>query len=468
MTAPKTYGEFSEIGRTGLKQYGGYVTDEFLRPLQGNKGLQAYDEMRSNDATIGALLFAIEMLIRQAEWRVEAGGDSAEDQEAAEFVESNLHDMSQTWAETLSDILTMLPMGFCYMEQVYKRREGPHGPTGRSQYTDGKIGWRKWAIRAQLTRWKWEFDPEGGILGMWQSAAPTYTPVFIPIEKSLLFRPRLNKNNPEGLSVLRTAYRSWYFLKRMQEIEAVGMERDLAGLPVIECPAEITMSTAPSDQQQVYQTLKKIVTNIRRDQQEGIVMPQAYDPETKQPLYKLTLLASGGKRNFDTNQIIARYQTDICRSVLGEFLMLGSTETGSWALSSDKTRLFATALGAWLQQVAGVVNQYAIPRLLELNGYGPNVLESPPVLVHGDIEKPDLGVLGEFIGKLSAAGVPLFPDPKAENVLRALAGLPELNEDEIADREAMDAEREALSLQAQEAALAAPQDPKDREQPPKD
>lgn len=451
----REYGQFAEIGRSGLKRYGGYVYEEYLPKLQGNKALQIYEEMRTNDPTVGAILFAIEMLIRQVEWRVEPGGDSAEDVEAAEFIESCLYDMNQSWEETVSEILTMLPFGFCWMEQVYKQRQGPKGQR-RSAYTDGKIGWRKWAIRAQLTRWKWEFDPEGGILGMWQSAAPTFQPVFIPIEKSLLFRPKLAKNNPEGFSILRTAYRSWYFLKRIEEIEAIGIERDLAGFPVIECPAEITMSSAPADQQTVYNTLKQIVQNVRRDQQEGIVMPQAYDPETKMPLYKFSLMTSGGKREFDVNAVITRKQTDITRSVLAEFLMLGSGETGSFALASDKTRLFATAIGTWLQQVCGPINQYAIPRLLELNGYSASVQEHPPTLCHGDIEKPDLGVLGDFIQKLAAAGVPLFPDPKAENILRELAGLPEMTEDEIEEREVEDEADKALAAEMQAAALAAP------------
>lgn len=455
-TPDRVYGQFAEIGKSGLKRYGGYVYEEYLPKLQGNKALQVYEEMRTNDPTVGAILFAIEMLIRQVKWRVEPGGDSAEDEAAALFIEENLYDMNQSWEDTVSEILTMLPFGFCWMEEVYKRREGPKGITGRSNYSDGKIGWRKWAIRAQLTRWKWEFDNEGGILGMWQAAAPTFSPVFIPIEKSLLFRPKLAKNNPEGFSILRTAYRAWYFLKRIQEIEAIGIERDLAGFPVIECPAEITMSSAPADQAAVYQTLKQIVQNVRRDQQEGIVMPQAYDPETKLPLYKFSLLTSGGKREFDVNAVITRYQTDIARSVLAEFLMLGSTQSGSRALSSDKTELFSVAIGTWLQQVKGPVNQYAIPRLLELNGFSQAVLEHPPCLEHGDIETPDLGILGDFIQKLAGAGVPMFPDPKLENVLREMAGLPEMTEDEITEREVQDEADAELQVKVQEAALTQP------------
>jgi hypothetical protein len=52
---------------------------------------------------------------------------------------------------------------------------------------------------------------------MVQMAPPRYQTTVIPIEKSLLFRTSIAKGNPEGVSLLRTAYRSWYFKKRLEE-----------------------------------------------------------------------------------------------------------------------------------------------------------------------------------------------------------------------------------------------------------
>ena len=33
--------------------------------------------------------------------------------------------------------------------------------------------------------------------------------------------------------MLRNSYRSWYYKKRLEEFESVGVERDLAGLPMV-------------------------------------------------------------------------------------------------------------------------------------------------------------------------------------------------------------------------------------------
>ena len=49
---------------------------EFLPELQGQRAIQVYQEMSSNDPVVGSILHAIEMLIRQVEWRVEPAGQA--------------------------------------------------------------------------------------------------------------------------------------------------------------------------------------------------------------------------------------------------------------------------------------------------------------------------------------------------------------------------------------------------------
>jgi hypothetical protein len=36
--------------------------------------------------------------------------------------------------------------------------------------------------------------------------------------------------------MLRTAYRPWFMKKRLEEFESIGIERDLAGLPIMWLP----------------------------------------------------------------------------------------------------------------------------------------------------------------------------------------------------------------------------------------
>jgi hypothetical protein len=433
---------FNELGSTGLNRWGGYVAEEWLPELQGTRGIKVYKEMRDNDPIVGAFLFALEMLMRQVTWGTEGASDKDVDQEAAEFLESCMYDMSATWQDTLAEILSLLPFGWAYHEIVYKRRVGITETDGskRSKFDDGRIGWRKLPLRAQETLLEWDFDETGGVRGMKQLAPPDYVIRYVPIEKALLFRTSTAKGNPEGRSVLRNAYRPWYMKKHIEVFEGVGVERDLAGLPVAWVPPEIITSTNPKDIT-IYNAFKKLVTNIRRDQQEGIVMPLAYN-ESGNKLYDLTLLSTGGRRQFDTNSIINRYDQRIAMCVLADFLLLGTDKVGSFALSMSKTTLFQAALGAILGAIEDVFNTHAVPRLMALNTF--KGLSGLPKIKHGRVDTVDLSALGEFISKLAAAGMPLFPDDDLEADLRIKGSLPPKGQQLIDAQEAAEEQKQRM------------------------
>jgi hypothetical protein len=424
--------DMQELGTTGLKRTSGFVYDEFLTRLQGIQGIKTYREMSDNDPVIGAILYAIEKVITRLEWRVDpytdktSDGDSETlDIENAQFIESCLNDMSDTWDSTLSQILSMCIYGFSFHEIVYKQRVSPDNKDAskRSKFTDGKIGWRKWSIRGQETLYLWTFDDKGGIQGMQQVDPYTgHGRIDIPIEKALLFRTTAAKNNPEGRSLLRNAYRPWWFKRRIEEIEAIGIERDLAGLPIAYVPPEYLSSTASNDQQVVLAAIKQIVTSIKRNENEGIVFPQVFDDSGK-PLFDLKLMSSGGSRQFDTDKVITRLDQRIAMSVLSDFILLGNDRVGSFSLGATKMDLWSMSVDSIAKTIADTVNQYAIPRLMRLNGM---TVDRAPTLQYSEVAHIDLGEIADFVSKMTTAGV-LAPDPALEDHLRELAGLPPAN-----------------------------------------
>ena len=418
-----------ELGQTGLVRFSGFVFEEFLRELQGPRGMAVYREMRDNDATIGALNFAIDQLIRKVSWRVDAASDDPQDQQNADFVQGCMEDMTTTWTDLISEIMTMKDFGFSWHEVVYKMRLGQQpGMAGpgqdakelpTSKYNDGAIGWRRIPIRAQETLWQWEFDEHGSIQAMIQRSPPNYDTVRLPIEKALLFRHRPYKNNPEGRSAYRNAYRSWYFKKKIEVIEAIGIERELNGLPVAEVPAELLATNATAEQKQILAIIKKLVTSIRMDEQGGVVWPNAYDKEGHK-LFDLKLLSTGGRRAIDTDKIIQRYDKAIAQTILADFILIGHSGVGSYALAESKIDLFGQAIEGWLDSIAETFNRYAIPRLFKLNGWRTDNL---PALAHGKVSEIDLKDLAEFITAVGAVKAITF-GPRDEGFLRQVSGLP--------------------------------------------
>lgn len=413
--------EMKEIGRIGQKRYGGTFYEEFLRDLRGKRGIETYREMSENDDTVGAILFAVEMLIRQASWRVEPAGDTSKDREAAEFIESCMDDMQDTWTDTISEILSFLPYGWSFHEIVYKRRMGrTRNIKTRSKYNDGLIGWRKLPIRAQETLYEWEYDDEDNLIAMTQMPPPNYGLLTIPLDKALLFRTKNRKGNPEGRSILRNAYRSWYFKRRIQEYEGIGIERDLAGLPVMTAPENVNIwDNDDPDMVRIRTGMENMVKSIRVDELAGVVLPNGY---------ALELLNSGGSKQFDTNAIIKRYDTSIAMTVLADFILLGHEQVGSFALSSDKTELFSMAIGAYLDIICEVFNSQGIPRLIDINGEHFSGITDYPSLTHGDVESEDITKVSAFIRDMTGIGV-LVPDDSLEDYVREVGNLPKRTED---------------------------------------
>lgn len=391
-----------ELGRSGLKIWAGTIDDEYLPDLRGARGRRVYREMADSDPIIGACLGTIAQYIQHVPVMVTARDESPEADDLREFIKTCLSEMAMTWAATLTEILSMLVYGWSLLEIVYSRR------------ADGRYGWDMWSSRAQESLDSWQFDTSGRLAAFVQRPAPDFQQHVIPAERFLLFRPSTSRGNPEGRSLLRSAYVPWYYQKRIREIEGIGIERDLAGLPVMYLPPEVL---ADSTRAEPY---KDIVCNVRRDEQEGVLLPAAYDAHGNK-LYELTLLSTSGSRQFDTDRVLQRYQREIATSLLCDFVLLGHERVGSFALASSKTDVFALAVAAWLTSILSVINHDAIPRILALNGLDTDLA---PQLTHGDVETSDLGELGQYIQALAGSGMPLFPNAELEAHLLRVAQLP--------------------------------------------
>ena len=423
---------YLEVGSTGLNRWGENVVEEFLPQLQWPRAAKVYKEMADNDASIGAILYMTEQLVRKCDWKVKAASDSEADKAAAKFVEECMGDMSTTWEDTIAEILSCFIYGWSFHEIVYKIRKGPDQKDGkyRSKYSDGRIGWRKIPIRSQQTLEGWIFDEEdGGIKAMVQVAPPYYQRVEIPLSKGLLFRTKVARDNPEGRSLLRNAYRPWYFKKRIEEIEGIGIERDLAGLPVLIPPEGTDLWSTDNPQANLLrQRAEQIVKSIRRDQNEGVVLSHGWE---------LKLLSTGGARQFDTNAIINRYDQRIAITLLADIVMLGADKVGSFALADVKKSLLSASLEAQVWNIANIFNKYAIPDLMAMNHF-PGIT-GLPTLEPSEIEMPDIKQLGDFF---RATGMSIEDDYELDSYLRSVASMPQQTEEEYKAR--MEARKKAV------------------------
>jgi 2'-5' RNA ligase len=407
---------FGEIGTSGLRQYGGFVLEEWLPKLRGRYGAWAYRELLDNSPIVGGIMFAARQLARQVTFRVE--DDIEMSGLPCGFIESCMHDMKHTWDDFISEGLSHAGYGWALHEEIFKRRDGerpvdrtdflpwqeealgvsdttepsPWEPP-KSQYKDGLVGWRELPIRAQETLMRWHFRGYSELKGMeqidWHGGKHD-----IPIAKSILFRTETTRKNPEGRSLLRNAWTSYFALNNIQSIEAIGIERDLAGLPMLIPPDGVDLSQPAFAH--LLTVAEDLVQGVRRDEDEGIVLPQHG--------WEFSLVHTGGSRQIDTDAVIRRYEQRMTVVLLADWLITGQDAMGSYAMVDVKTDMFGLALDAILGQMCEVLNRYAIPRLLALNGMKP---AKRPRILCSSVGRVDLRTLGEFLTNLSLAGAPI-------------------------------------------------------------
>jgi len=412
-----------EVGVTGLAQFSGLIFQEPLVELRGREAYKRYNEMRLNSPIIGAMLLSIENPLRSTSWNFASDTDNDPRLDLLEAARANL---DHSWNDFISEALTMLPFGFSIFEMIYEQ-------------VDGQMLWRSFSPRGQDTVYRWLYEelrnspddpnPKPRLRGFVQLAPPHYHPTAIPIERLLIFRMRTERDNPEGRSMLRTAWVPYYYIKHLQQIEAIGIERDLAGLPVITLPPGASTGGTDTDDAKA----AKIVRNIRNDEQAGIVKPDGW---------VLELLSSGGSRQIDTDKIINRYEKRILTSALAQFLMLGQDGVGSLALSKDQTDFFTMSVNAVADIIAEVFTKTAIKHLMELNGYDAEGLRLEHTPAQGET---GVSVAADFMQKV---GPYITFGPEDEVWLRQIINMPEK------DVETIQAEAEAKQAAAAAAAQA--------------
>lgn len=404
-TAPRI--KLSEIGTTGLAISNDQIVEEIKRELRWPRSIQVYKTM-SYDPLIYSALQLFEMLIGRVDWEVVAPEDATEEQKRkTEFIKQCMNDMDHTWRDFIKDVLSYITYGFSVHEKVYRRRTFAAG----SKYNDNLIGWRKLAVRSQDTISGWNFSPDGrSLTGVEQDLSMVssnynndFTERFrlenkdgvihIPREKFMLFRYNGKRNNPEGSSPLKHVYLSWRYRTEIIDQEAIGISRDLKGLPHMRIPADYLSPNADKEKKAAADAFYNIGRNIHNNEQSCVVTPSDRD-EKGNLLFDFSLVSSQGSKNYETDAIIRRHSNEILQALFADILKLGNDSQGSYALADSKSGLVNMAVEARLKEIADVINHDLIPQTFRLNKWDDKEF---PEIKFKHVEKVDEDLFSKFI-----------------------------------------------------------------------
>ena len=433
--------KLGEYGSIGLKQINGHILEESRKELRFPESLKTFRKM-SNDATISSALSLFEMMIERLNWDVDIGASPSPEMEAkGKFLKECIADMEHSWGDFIREVTSTMTYGFSVHEKVYRRRLHTAG----SKFNDNKIGIRKIPIRAQDTLSEWIFSEDGrDLLGVKQDLSMIENglrymnlgkkEVSIPRNKFLLFRTGVKRDNPEGKSPLVACYYSWKYRTLLEEQESVGVARELTGLPLLKIPPRYMSADASPAEQEIYSYYKQVIRNIQNNEQGGLIIPQAFDPESRQPLFEFSLMSVEGSKMYDTDALVKRWDNKILMSLLADILRMGQDSVGSYALASEKSSIMNLAIESRLREIQDVLNNDLVKQLFALNGYAPD--EELPKLQYTDFDTVSLDEFSKAVQRMFSVGAVEFDRPVANKVRKAL-GVDQKPETEPVDKESL-------------------------------
>ncbi|MFA5429832.1 MAG: hypothetical protein WC329_01580 [Candidatus Omnitrophota bacterium] len=380
---------------------GGRIQEEYLNAIRNwQSEVKLYLEMR-DEPVVGALLDAIKLPLLAASFDVEehpAGTD--QDKAAAEWLWENMnHMVGQTWNSHTEDALEELDFGFALGEIVLDKR------------TDGRLWLKNVDPRGQETLSSWVYDPiEKDKLVEFIQVDPNYNGIYhIPISKCLHFKYRGRKGNPQGHSVLRALYRPYKFARNLEDLEGIGVERDVGGMPIAKL-GEGTYSTQDKED------LKAAMKGLRQDEEAYLILPEGIEVSPY----------SSGQKAYDVNQIIDRWHKITLMRFFAQFIILGMGEVGTQSLVKGSQDFFALALEAVQRSILETWNLQLVPYLFRFNQW-PGI-SGYPTIVWEKPGKPDLGGLMDIFDTGVRTGV-ITPTDADEDHIRSITDLPDLPDD---------------------------------------
>ncbi len=410
-----------DIGASGQRERFGIVMDDFLDDWKTTqKKVKTVDRMVKNSPLIGgALRLAIEMSIRKVDWFFTS--ELGQDDPDLELVNEAFNNLTHSWADFISDAVLSAFYGWTTFTNKYERK-------------DGRLLWRKFKMLGHETHMDWIFAQDGGLLGLQQYPHLWRDP--IPVERMLVIRFRHAGGNPEGESILRPAWTSFYYGTNLEEIRAIGYERHAAGMPKVRMPYGSDGSEGSDD----HTRAKEIARNIRVDEQGGIVIPPPTG-EGEMHMWEVDLMSAGNAQVFMAlNTTISDYDQKVLLAALAQFTILGINGVGTQSKAESDVSFFTMAVDAFADTIAETFTKHAVQRLLELNGREPDNIK----LEHSPAGDVDTNMMIDFI-KAVGGGVNWTPEDEVQ--IRSIFGMPEKTEDEItelqeeADRKAEERQR---------------------------
>lgn len=372
---------------------------------------QTFKRMVRDDASVRISLRAGKAPVLGAEFFMDPFDDTPENQLIWDFVDFNLFNgMTSPWSTVLAQVLKMYESARAnsVFELVWENREWAPKRSAqganRKQYTM----LRKMAFRPDTTISEFKYDNNGGPLSIIQNALQsdgTTVEKTIPIEKAVVFLMNQDESGLEGMPMLRSAYKHWWYKDRFYNIDAIQKERHGIGVPDIE--------VGPAASQADWKLAKELGKNLRTNEFAHIVRPPTIQVGFAQTHGNLVNVLESAEH----------HDTMIMKNIMVQFLNMGTTSGGgSRAAGATHMDMFMKAMRHVANTICDAYNLYVIPPLV---AYNFNTTVFPQLKVRNVGEAKDLQMWAAAMRNLIDVGA-ITVDEETEAWIRDQMDMPKL------------------------------------------
>jgi hypothetical protein len=383
-----------EKGSSGLKEYGGFVSEAYNSALYWPRVQPIYSRLRRSMPEMVVVRQAFSSWARNVKIRVDLPENPTDDDKAyQDFVESVFDEMDGGFGAFIDTVINNVPFyGWGWFTVVPGRRESdfnaPGGDDWQPESDDGLIGLRRLAWRDPSSFYKWEMeDKSKRLLGMWQQDIPNPA-IMLPLEESLHLTFG-DPNNPEGLSPLEAVYRLERIKYGLEVINGIGFEHAAGYVNVQKTE---TGQLTKADLDLIANAAKAILTG---QQGNYAAWPYGITGEVKDIAFAAgpALLAA-----------IQYYGVLALSCYTMQWIALSATTgAGSYAAMTDSSSMGVFTFNSMLDGFASQLDAQVGKRLYEWNKLSFRNLTKRPTLAFTHIDKEvALNELGQFVSQISS------------------------------------------------------------------
>lgn len=395
----------TEVGNTGLNLRGvrGKVEENISKLWKGKDKKDFISEMRLNDPYVNAWINAKNAIALKPDWVIQPRNpEDSKSKEYADLISNMLfNDMATTFNSFVLNSITMAEYGFAISEIVLKKRQGKtDNPMTTSLYNDGLFGVAKLSPRWQNSITKWDIDNNGNIENVYQRSDDFgTTDTKMPYKKILHFVMNGYNGNPEGESVLRGTFASYYNKKNIERIQRETFERGFTGILDIQVPPRyMSKKYNTPEGVEMMRVIDAFLRNVKQGKEAGIIRPASKD-------FNIELIQGKTGTGLDPDKMIDRYNTEIVMCLLSDSFMGKSKVYQGASGEQTKTKIYKSFIGIILDEIKEQINKKLIPLLFNINNLD---TEYMPYLDYGNLDDLDLQAVSWFIQSVAKNCGPLM------------------------------------------------------------